>query len=286
MSSASSMEALHAAVLKEEQQQHEVEEATVVTSSSATSGEEGGHLPQGWAKRKRSRRQRSEEENLALCLLMLALGGHHRVQAPPPLSAPVGAEFKCSVCGRSFSSYQALGGHKTSHRFKLPTPPASPVLAPASSEVHSPLAFSPPRGGHHRVQAPPPLSALVRPSAGAEFKCSVCGKPIRRLAATRRATGSSCRLRPQLRQRPLRRPGVRPQPPGRRHSRPLLATVAAESEVGSSGNGQSATRAFDLNLPAVPEFVWRPCSKGKKMWDDEEEVQSPLAFKKPRLLTA
>uniref|UniRef100_A0A0E0QH36 C2H2-type domain-containing protein n=1 Tax=Oryza rufipogon TaxID=4529 RepID=A0A0E0QH36_ORYRU len=132
---------------------------------------------------------------------MLALGGHHRVQAPPPLSAPVGAEFKCSVCGRSFSSYQALGGHKTSHRFKLPTPPASPVLAPASSEVQSPLAFSPPRGGHHRVQAPPPLSALVRPSAGA--------------------------WRPQ------------DEPPGQ----------AADS-ARSSGNGHSAARAFDLNLPA------------------------------------
>uniref|UniRef100_A0A0E0Q5J5 C2H2-type domain-containing protein n=1 Tax=Oryza rufipogon TaxID=4529 RepID=A0A0E0Q5J5_ORYRU len=95
-----------------------MEEAAVVTSSSATSGEEGGHLPQGWVKRKRSRRQRSEE-NLALCLLMLARGGHHRVQAPPPLSttgpAPVGAEFKCSVYGKSFSFYQALGGHKTSH---------------------------------------------------------------------------------------------------------------------------------------------------------------------------
>nr|BAI39690.1 putative zinc-finger protein WZF1 [Oryza sativa Indica Group] len=177
-------EALHAAVLKEEEQQHEVEEAAVVTSSSATSGEEGGHLPQGWAKRKRSRRQRSEEENLALCLLMLALGGHHRVQAPPPLSAPVGAEFKCSVCGRSFSSYQALGGHKTSHRFKLPTPPASPVLASASSELQSPLAFSP-------------------------------------RAASALGVGAA---------------------------------------VGSSGNGHSAARAFDLNLPAGailmnPEFV-------------------------------
>ncbi|EEC83328.1 hypothetical protein OsI_28713 [Oryza sativa Indica Group] len=82
---------------------------------------------------------------------MLALGGHHRVQAPPPLSAPVGAEFKCSVCGRSFSSYQALGGHKTSHRFKLPTPPASPVLAPASSEVQSPLAFSPRNSAAARI---------------------------------------------------------------------------------------------------------------------------------------
>uniref|UniRef100_A0A0E0ATN2 Uncharacterized protein n=1 Tax=Oryza glumipatula TaxID=40148 RepID=A0A0E0ATN2_9ORYZ len=57
------------------------------------------------------------------------------------------------------------------------------------------------RGGHHRVQAPPPLSALVRPSAGA--------------------------WQPQ------------DEPPGQ----------AADS-ARSSGNGHSAARAFDLNLPA------------------------------------
>jgi len=64
----------------------------------------------------------------------------------------------------------------------------------------------------------------------------------------------------------------------------LAAAAAAEtSEVGSSGNGSSAARAFDLNLPAVPEFVFR-CGKAGKIWEEDEEVQSPLAFKKPRLL--
>ncbi|CAE6262058.1 unnamed protein product [Arabidopsis arenosa] len=89
-----------------------------------------------WAKRKRTKRQRfdhghqnqetnknhlpSEEEYLALCLLMLARGS--AVQSPPlpPLpSRPSPSDhrdYKCSVCGKSFSSYQALGGHKTSHR--------------------------------------------------------------------------------------------------------------------------------------------------------------------------
>ncbi|XP_052146360.1 zinc finger protein 1-like [Oryza glaberrima] len=269
MSSASSMEALHAAVLKEEQQQHEVEEATVVTSSSATSGEEGGHLPQGWAKRKRSRRQRSEEENLALCLLMLARGGHHRVQAPPPLSAsappPAGAEFKCSVCGKSFSSYQALGGHKTSHRVKLPTPPAAPVLAPAPVAALLPSA-------EDREPATSSTAASSDGMTNRVHRCSICQKEF----PTGQALGGHKRKHYDG--------GVGAGAGA--SSTELLATVAAESEVGSSGNGQSATRAFDLNLPAVPEFVWRPCSKGKKMWDDEEEVQSPLAFKKPRLLTA
>uniref|UniRef100_A0A0E0KJD6 C2H2-type domain-containing protein n=1 Tax=Oryza punctata TaxID=4537 RepID=A0A0E0KJD6_ORYPU len=260
MSSASSMEALHAAVLKEEEHQHEV-----VTSSSATSGEEGGHLPQGWAKRKRSRRQRSEEENLALCLLMLARGGHHRVQAPPPLSAPppAGAEFKCSVCGKSFSSYQALGGHKTSHRVKLPTPPAPPVLAPAPVAALLPSA-------EDREPATSSTAASSDGTTNRVHRCSICQKEF----PTGQALGGH------------KRKHYDGGAAAGASSTELLATVAAESEVGSSGNGHSAARAFDLNLPAVPEFVWRPCSKGKKMWDDEEEVQSPLAFKKPRLLTA
>ncbi|XP_039117698.1 zinc finger protein AZF3-like [Dioscorea cayenensis subsp. rotundata] len=67
-----------------------------------------------WAKGKqRSRRQRSpematEEENLALCLVMLARGESDRWRSAPT--------YSCSVCGKVFGSYQALGGHKASHR--------------------------------------------------------------------------------------------------------------------------------------------------------------------------
>ncbi|KAK9715845.1 hypothetical protein RND81_06G193400 [Saponaria officinalis] len=76
------------------------------------------------AKKKRSKRPRSEsppseEEYLALCLIMLARGGGSdgdgdggddlvRLRSELP--------YKCAVCDKAFSSYQALGGHKTSHR--------------------------------------------------------------------------------------------------------------------------------------------------------------------------
>ncbi|CAA2967541.1 zinc finger ZAT10-like [Olea europaea subsp. europaea] len=57
-----------------------------------------------WTKGKRSKRQRNverhyqptEEKYLALCLIMLARGD--------------------DVCDKAFGSYQALGGHKASHR--------------------------------------------------------------------------------------------------------------------------------------------------------------------------
>lgn len=95
-------------------------------------------LGEPWVKRKRSKRPRldhqpTEEEYLALCLVMLARGTtaattststaslRHRSPTPPPApvsttSEPHKLSYKCTVCSKAFSSYQALGGHKASHR--------------------------------------------------------------------------------------------------------------------------------------------------------------------------
>ncbi|BAT93945.1 hypothetical protein LR48_Vigan02g236900 [Vigna angularis] len=81
-----------------------------------------------WSKRKRSKRPRfeTEEEYLALCLIMLAQGGnntntsshrqtqHSESQKEP--SPPLKLSHRCTVCNKAFPSYQALGGHKASHR--------------------------------------------------------------------------------------------------------------------------------------------------------------------------
>ncbi|BAF12564.1 zinc finger protein 1 [Oryza sativa Japonica Group] len=132
--------------------------APMLSSSPAASGEEvGARKPQqrcggaeGWSKRKRSRRRHrdraaappphgSEEEHLALSLLMLARG--HRDPSPAPQE-----QHGCSVCGRVFSSYQALGGHKTSHRPRTPPTmaavvvvdePAATTASPAASSSNS-----------------------------------------------------------------------------------------------------------------------------------------------------
>ncbi|KAF3552179.1 hypothetical protein DY000_02004585 [Brassica cretica] len=97
-----------------------------------------------WLKRKRSKRQRSpspssspprshaksqsqdpsEEEYLALCLLTLAKDQprtRFQPSPPPPPQERTKLSYNCSVCGKAFLSYQALGGHKASHRIKPPT---------------------------------------------------------------------------------------------------------------------------------------------------------------------
>lgn len=131
------------------------------------------YLEAPWAKRKRSKRSRmeqqqpscTEEEYLALCLIMLARGGNGggvsiSTAAKPALSdnnsAPLPAaklSYKCSVCNKAFPSYQALGGHKASHR---------KLAAAATAEDHS------------------TSSAVTTSSAsnggGRTHECSICHK--------------------------------------------------------------------------------------------------------------
>ncbi|KAJ0249113.1 Zinc finger protein AZF2 [Hirschfeldia incana] len=127
-----------------------------------------------WLKRKRSKRQRSpspssspppksqrsqdlkEEEYLALCLLMLSKGQPQtRFQPSPPPQETTKLSYNCSVCGKAFPSYQALGGHKASHRIKPPT--AGDSKAPVTGEKH------------------PTTSTTIAPS-GKIHECSICHK--------------------------------------------------------------------------------------------------------------
>ncbi|KAI4987170.1 hypothetical protein ZWY2020_019970 [Hordeum vulgare] len=147
----------------------------MAASSSSSSGEEASALLQqaeGWSRRKRSRRQRalhpSEEEYLALCLVMLAHG--HRDGAPA-------AAHGCSVCGKVFASYQALGGHKASHR------------KPAGAEDRKPQAA---------VAAASSGSGDAEAGAGGGKRChydgtigSAAAGPTHKLAAKASATPAS-----------------------------------------------------------------------------------------------
>ncbi|TKY74990.1 Zinc finger protein ZAT10 [Spatholobus suberectus] len=123
------------------------------------------YLEAPWAKRKRSKRSRmdqhhpscTEEEYLALCLIMLARGG---ATAKPVLSdndsAPLPVaklSYKCSVCNRAFSSYQALGGHKASHR---------KLAGAAAAEDHSTASAA--------------TTSSASNGGGRTHECSICHK--------------------------------------------------------------------------------------------------------------
>ncbi|KAL9318282.1 hypothetical protein ACSQ67_014799 [Phaseolus vulgaris] len=57
------------------------------------------------------KRRREENVDLANCLILLS---HPREVKPQNLLGPV--EYECRTCNRKFSSFQALGGHRASHK--------------------------------------------------------------------------------------------------------------------------------------------------------------------------
>ncbi|XP_020579179.1 zinc finger protein AZF3-like [Phalaenopsis equestris] len=69
-------------------------------------------LPMEGFRGSQSRGSQSEEEYLALCLLSLARHASPAFSHTPPPTL----DHKCSLCAKAFASYQALGGHMTSHR--------------------------------------------------------------------------------------------------------------------------------------------------------------------------
>ncbi|KAK8564250.1 hypothetical protein V6N13_005514 [Hibiscus sabdariffa] len=88
-----------------------------------------------------------EEECLALCLITLARGDGvdvdvHRVSTlssvPEPVSMASKLVYRCSVCNKGFPSYQALGGHKASHRKPSSTDGGDPSTGAArgSGKAH------------------------------------------------------------------------------------------------------------------------------------------------------
>lgn len=192
--------------------------------------------PDPWTKGKRSKRHRvgdrhepSEEEYLALCLLMLAQGGatstssavmqqkkdlQVQTRLPP---APVDSSkliYKCSVCGKAFASYQALGGHKASHR-KLCGEEHSSTSASAGTTTTSGAASS---GG------------------GRTHECSICHKCF----PTGQALGGHKRCHYE---------GGAPS--NNNGGGGGSNGVTSFEGVGST---VSHRPDFDLNLPALPDF--------------------------------
>ncbi|KAJ8537871.1 hypothetical protein K7X08_014411 [Anisodus acutangulus] len=220
---------------------------------------------ENWTKGKRSKRPRSmdrqptEEEYLALCLIMLARSdgstNHERSLQPPasvmklhalPSSSSEKMLYKCSVCGKGFGSYQALGGHKASHR-KL-------IAAVGGGDDHSTTSTT--------TNATGTTSSVNGNgnSSGRSHECSICHKCF----PTGQALGGHKRCHYD---------GGNSNGNGNGNSS-VSASVGVTS---SEGVGSTVShRDFDLNIPAFPEF-WPGFGSG------EDEVESPHPAKKSRL---
>ncbi|KAI4321487.1 hypothetical protein MLD38_034859 [Melastoma candidum] len=237
------------------------------------------HFMEPWTKRKRSKRPHqtpTEEEYLALCLIMLARSktsaripspsttsaaspmtvrplSSPQKQLPTPTTAtaivtPAGRlSYRCAVCGKAFPSYQALGGHKASHRKNTTEEQSTSTTNTAAATA----------------TVPAPASTSSNPS-GRTHECSICHKSF----PTGQALGGHKRCHYE---------GViGGGSGGASHS-----GVTSSEGMGSTNHTVTISlgrRDFDLNIPPLPEFPTGFLISG------EEEVESPHPSKKPKLL--
>ncbi|KAM3217623.1 hypothetical protein T459_22545 [Capsicum annuum] len=102
--------------------------AITTSSCSTVEGASGGELVDGhvanslscvskctgWMDDQIVRNTNQEEEDMANCLILLAQGHNfQKSSAQSPMTLDV---YQCKTCNRSFPSFQALGGHRASHK--------------------------------------------------------------------------------------------------------------------------------------------------------------------------
>ncbi|XP_059667565.1 zinc finger protein ZAT5-like [Cornus florida] len=119
------------------QRQESLLALTMATSSSTSIAEEGGGSggggensggldivatsPTNSIELMAKSTEEEEEEDMANCLILLAQGGGQTLK-PPERVAPTTNKaaglyvYECKTCNRCFPSFQALGGHRASHK--------------------------------------------------------------------------------------------------------------------------------------------------------------------------
>lgn len=186
-----------------------------------------------------------QDELLSLCLAALVAACQQAgAYDAPPLRAraaspelPLPLRFRCPICGKPFASYQALGGHKASHR-KPAAAAAYDGRVPSSSSSHS---------QHHKGAAEASSSSgSGSTGAGAgRHVCTVC----HRYFATGQALGGHKRFHYL-------------------HGPSVPASLPPSSTAGAG--------LLDLNLTPLSSPPDVPFASVRRRGEDDEEVQSPL----------
>ncbi|KAK8606897.1 hypothetical protein V6N13_052650 [Hibiscus sabdariffa] len=183
------------------------------------------HCVEPWTKSKRTKRPRTEnppteEEYLALCLLMLAQGTTATTRNNPSTSTTANSSlnhYKCKVCNKGFSTHQALGGHKSSHR--------KPVVGaddyPTTTTALGAAAATTTRNSPH---------PMVNNRGGKTHTCSICYKTF----SSGQALGGHKRCH---------------------YDAGTGSSSNNNSGSDSVKSSTQSQRDFDLNLPAGPEEI-------------------------------
>ncbi|CAN1134826.1 Zinc finger protein ZAT5 [Linum perenne] len=127
-----------------------------------------------------------EEEDMANCLILLAQGGQQPVEeqrkseiddqpTPSPAAATVTVAehgrfvYQCKTCERCFSSFQALGGHRASHK----KPRTEAEIIDGKSVDHRKLKEEKNRGEQELSLSLRIVSSAPKPNK--VHQCSICG---------------------------------------------------------------------------------------------------------------
>ncbi|CAN1324036.1 Zinc finger protein AZF2 [Linum perenne] len=142
---------------------------------------------------------------------------HHRSIAPVDSHQSLYSSYKCLVCAKSFPSYQALGGHKASHR-KSPAADQDAVLTTSTSTTTTITASA---------------------ASGKAHECSVCHKSF----PSGQALGGHKRCHYD---------GGATQTLEK--SRVFVTSTGCGSDGGSRMMKNQYRGLIDLNLPASPQL--------------------------------
>ncbi|KAG6417337.1 hypothetical protein SASPL_119491 [Salvia splendens] len=164
-----------------------------------------------------------EDEDLANCLILLARG-----RLRPQSSRRKFAEdaYECKTCSRTFASFQALGGHRASHR----KPNSAAELF--DRKIRSPPAPEAAKFGKFNtiVNTPPPPIKLQMSTI---HECSICGSEF----ASGQALGGHMR---------------------RHRSPPPAARSGDDSDSSDHDHRRRNVFSLDLNFPAPLEEFSKP----------------------------